>query len=188
MSLKPCPFRLVDSVGQILCDKIKIGERQVSAQICNACPVAAIDCAHLRATLEQQSRPAITVRWGNGKSEVWDTAAPTVALGRAACAAKVMPIHSPRDCAGCALREPLARENKIVPAPTSARRASQPAPPPVEARSNVVAQKIIQLQDWFAKQKSAAQNQEDEPRAITPIAQNELPRRVKEEKRAGWTD
>ncbi|MBI5651101.1 MAG: hypothetical protein HZC40_11760 [Chloroflexi bacterium] len=193
MNLKPCPFRLVDSAGQILCDKIKTGDREVSAQICNACPVAAIDCAHLRATLDHQTRPAITVRWGNGKSEVWDNAAPTIALGRAACAAKVVPIHSPRDCVGCPLRESLTLENKSIPASTLARRAPRPAPAPAqplvaEARSNIVAQKIIQLQDWLAKQKTLDQDQAAEPRAHTRIAHTEPPRRIKEEKRVGWTD
>ena len=108
MNLKPCPYRLVDGTGQILCDKIRTGDRAVSPEICRACPVAAIDCAHLRAQLTQHTRPAITVRWGNGKSEVWSDPTPIIALDRAACAQKVIPIHSSRDCAGCPLHQSLS--------------------------------------------------------------------------------
>ncbi|MCI0478531.1 MAG: hypothetical protein L0Y55_20005, partial [Anaerolineales bacterium] len=178
MNLKPCPYRHADDDGHILCDKIKTGDREVSPNICRACPVAQINCAHLRAALEHHARPPIVVRWGNGKSQVWDDfAQDSLTLARAACAEKVLPIHSARDCAGCALRQtvdlqPMADRRPLTPLPRVAPRAPRPAPlaqpvaavgsqpsaissqPPTvaaEARSSIVAQKIIQLQEWLAK-------------------------------------
>ena len=208
MNLKPCPYRQVDDEGHILCDKIKTGDREVSPNICRACPISAINCAHLRATLDHQARPPLTVRYGNGKTEIWDDLAPSITLQRAACAVKVTPILSPRDCAGCPLRQPLiaadaisvvaatkdegrktnpARPPRVVPAP------SAPAPvtavaPVAEARSSVVAQKIIQLQEWLAGHKPPEKATEDAD-AVLPIAVGARPSRVPaEEKRVGWTD
>ncbi len=211
MNLKPCPYRQVDDDGHILCDKIKTGDREVSPNICRACPVAAIHCAHLRATLDHQARPPLTVRYGNGKTEIWDDLAPTITLQRAACAVKVTPILSPRDCAGCPLRQPLVaaeiikttdirppttdtqrpsvrRAPRVAPAPV-AMTASAPAAPPTplaEARSSVVAQKIIQLQEWLAGHKTKPTEDTD---AVMPLAVGARPARVPaEEKRVGWTD
>ncbi len=220
MNLKPCPYRQVDDEGHILCDKIKTGDREVSPNICRACPVAAINCGHLRATLDHQARPPLTVRYGNGKTEIWDAVAPSISLQRAACAVKVTPIHSPRDCAGCPLRQPLVaaeaitvlapravanvaptatayarlqpvrRAPRVAPAPMPATApvaaAVQPAPA-ADARSNTVAQKIIQLQEWLAghpAHKSAA-----DADAVMSLAVGARPSRVfPEEKRVGWTD
>ena len=208
MNLKPCPYRQVDDEGHILCDKIKSGDREVSPNICRACPVAAIHCAHLRATLDHQARPPITVRYGNGKTEVWDDPAPSISLARAACAAKVTPIHSPRDCAGCPIRQPLIAADSLAlvaaaPAPVRRPAASRlprtaPAPPPsvatvpspvaAEVRSNRVAQKIIQLQEWLAGHKPPVEPAEAAERVL-PIAVGARPSRVlSEEKRVGWTD
>jgi len=223
VNLKPCPFRRVNDEGDILCEKIKSGDRAVSPNICRACPVSAINCAHLRAALDHQARPPITVRWGNGKTEVWDHVEPSITLQRAACAAKVTPIHSPRDCAACAMRQPLGvPETMAVPMPdrrlpTADRKcpATVTAPvavsrqpsavvapvaqaaqtvPVAEPRSSIVAQKIIQLQEWLAKQKNTPpQNtdDDDDEHAVLPIAVGA--RRVmatprSEEKRVGWTD
>ena len=130
-NLRPCPYRQVDDEGHILCDKIKSGDREVSPNICRACPVSAINCAHLRATLDHQARPPLTVRYGNGKTEVWEDASPSISLARAACAVKVTPIHSPRDCAGCPIRQPLVTAesiNVLAPRPTL------PSPMPVSRR------------------------------------------------------
>ncbi len=215
MNLKPCPYRQVDDEGHILCDKIKTGDREVSPNICRACPVAAINCAHLRATLDHQARPPLTVRYGNGKTEIWDAVAPSISLQRAACAVKVTPIHSPRDCAGCPIRQPLVvadainvfaprlaatkdagwrtnnpRAPRVAPAPMPATApvaaAVQPTPA-ADARSNTVAQKIIQLQEWLAghpAHKSAA-----DADAVMSLAVGARPSRVfPEEKRVGWTD
>lgn len=231
MQLKPCPFRQVDGDGNILCDKIKTGDRAVSPNVCRACPIAAIHCTHLRATLAHQAHAPVTVRYGNGKTEVWEDPTPPLALERAACAEKVIPIHSPRDCAGCPLRVPLtadAAQTTIAPtdikpmsrrpvrapqpAPRSAPQpapvlpspvatpapaipapmAAQPAPavnPDEQARSQIVAKKIIQLQEWLEKQKRAPRD--GDPDAVRPIAMpmprvQPVPQR--EEKRVGWTD
>ncbi|MBI4787046.1 MAG: hypothetical protein HY782_08375, partial [Chloroflexi bacterium] len=151
-NLKPCPYRQVDDEGHILCNKIKTGDREVSPNVCRACPVAAISCAHLRATLDHQARPPITVRYGNGKTEIWEDEAPSIALARAACAAKVIPILAPRDCAGCPIRQALVTPDAIAvrppatpaeqPAVTSApRRAPRrtPALPPAPAPMPVAA-------------------------------------------------
>jgi hypothetical protein len=211
--LKPCPFRHADDEGHILCDKIKSGDREVTPNICRACPVAHINCAHLRATLEHHARPPITVRWGNGKSQVWDDFAhDAISLSSAACAEKVIPIHSPRDCAGCALRKPVDSPQstvdrrttdggrRITAAPRIVRRApvlapiaqpvaqANPATPTAEARSSIVAQKIIQLQEWLAKQNRAPQQPEEANAAPIAYAQRPRARVVGEEKRVGWTD
>jgi hypothetical protein len=225
MTLKPCPYRHADDEGHILCDKIKSGDREVSPNVCRACPVAHINCAHLRATLDHEARPPIVVRWGNGKSQVWDDVAQnSVTLTRGACAEKVIPIHSPRDCVGCPLRQPLVIGEQLTgntlptadrrPAATTprvVRRAPMPAPmaQPVaqvaqpqpiatvsgqpsavaaEARSNIVAQKIIQLQEWLTKQNRAPQPSEEENTASIAYAQRPHARVVVEEKRVGWTD
>lgn len=221
MSLKPCPYRHVGEEGHILCDKIKTGDREVSPNICRACPIAQINCTHLRATLDNQSRPPIIVRWGNGKTQVWDDfAQQSILMQRAACAEKVIPIHSPRDCAGCPLRQALVIADSMVAverppaavAPDERRRTNRvrvpPAPPPqpiapmiqpapvaavsaqspvADTRSSVVAQKIIQLQEWLAK--NVANKKSDESgEAIQPIETRPLARAVGEEKRVGWTD
>jgi len=239
LNLKPCPFRQVDDEGHILCDKIKTGDREVSPNICRACPVSAINCAHLRATLDHHARPPLTVRYGNGKTEIWDDVAPSINLQTAACAAKVTPIHSPRDCAGCPIRQPLVaaqslavvtpraaadsawaangngrrqpakRAPRIAPAPPSTAPSApastslstglrmQPAPA-ADARSSIVAQKIIQLQEWLAGHKTKPAEDAD-ANAVMPIAvgarsspfdsrSGSLRTPAAEEKRVGWTD
>ncbi len=214
MNLKPCLYRHVNDEGLILCDRIKTGDRAVSPNICRACPISAINCANLRATLEHSARPPITVRYGNGRTEIWDDVAPAISLERAACSAKVIPITSPRDCAGCPLRRPMA-VTEVIGAGADAMRepqtASRRAPPPAvkrvpmpapalaqqpqaiddEPRKSLVAQKIIQLQEWLTKQKAApraeiAQAEEDLPVAVG-AGRGATPRRT-EEKRVGWTD
>lgn len=196
MSLKPCPYRRTDDEGHILCDKIKVGDREVNAAVCRACPIAEINCAHLRATLEHHARPPIIVRWGNGKSEVWDDfAQESLTLTRAACAEQVMPITSPRDCAGCALRQALNESPRAAtPPPPTASRVARATPPPrtpapaPDVRANMVAQKIIQLQEWLARQHRPSQASEESTRESSPYAQRPAARVVGEEKRVGWTD
>ena len=206
MKLKPCPYRQVDDEGHILCDKIKTGDRAVSPNLCRVCPIAAIHCAHLRATLDHQAHPPLTVRYGNGKTELWDDRAPALNLHTAACAAKIVPIHSPRDCAACPIRQPLIAAEALNLAPRAVtevaaantagrrpplRRPPRVAPAPVapapDARSNIVAQKIIQLQEWLAGHKTP--KPADEENTVMPIAVGARPGRVPaEEKRVGWTD
>lgn len=123
--LKPCQFRQVDNHGRILCNLIKGGDREVSVNLCRACPVQAINCQNLRAGLEKKVSTPITVRFATGRVEVWDNAPPAIDFKQAACAAKTMPIHSPRDCAGCPLRVPnVVPQNAIQ----VARQAKQAAP------------------------------------------------------------
>ena len=212
MNLKPCPFRIVGEDGHILCEKIKSGDREVSPNICRACPVSAINCAHLRATLDHRVRPPITVRYGNGRTEVWDDVAPSIALERAACSAKVIPITSPRDCVGCPLRQAMVIADQIRVPITLISAQPRPIPPsqvaapkrvPVltpivraqdeaqdEPRKNLVAGKIAQLQEWLTKQKKSPG---EEPALVQPISPVSTGLRIAmpvfgEEKRAGWTD
>lgn len=145
--LKPCHLRQVDNNGRILCNAIKGGDREVSVQLCRACPVSQINCQNLRAGLEKKTCTPITVRFATGRVEVWDDAPPQIDFKQAACAAKTMPIHSPRDCAGCPIRLPnVIPQNAIQ----VAHRAKQNAPvvpqapmmqqTPVMAQAPVVAQ------------------------------------------------
>ncbi len=138
-NLKPCQFRQVDAHGRILCQLVKNGDRQVSAELCRACPVQAINCQNLRASLERQVSTPITVRFATGRVEVWNDAPAAMTFKQAACAAKTIPIHSPRDCAGCPLRLPnvippdgisrVTRAQPSAPPPTSAARVNAAAPP-----------------------------------------------------------
>lgn len=122
--LKPCHFRQVDNHGRILCNVIKGGDREVSVHLCRACPVSQINCQNLRAGLEKKTSTPITVRFATGRVEVWDDAPPTIEFKQAACAAKTMPIHSPRDCAGCPIRLPNVIPQSAI---QVAHRAKQPA-------------------------------------------------------------
>lgn len=219
MNLKPCPYRHVGDEGHILCDKIKTGDREVSPNICRVCPISQINCAHLRATLDHQAHPPIAVRWGNGKTEIWEDDAPSITFNQAACAEKIIPILTGKECAGCALRQPLIAAEAIAQVATAERRptavgarAPRVAPTPrapiaqpvaqaqhiapvaqtqpvADARSNTVAQKIIQLQEWLAKQKNAPSKDENEA-TVSPIQYATRPtaRVVGEERRTGWTD
>lgn len=217
VNLKPCPYRHADDDGHILCDKIKSGDREVTPNICRACPVAQINCTHLRAALDHQARPPIVVRWGNGKSQVWDDLPhDSPALTRAVCVEKVIPIHSPRDCGGCALHQALVnreqltlnsqptadrrrptvvpRTPRVVPAPVAQMAQPQPvaegnqAAPTADACSNSVAQKIIQLQAWLAKPNRTPHQAEEEDVASVTYTQRLCARVGGEEKRVGWTD
>lgn len=197
MNLRPCPYRQVTDEGRILCDKIKSGDREVSPAICRACPIAQINCAHLRATLANQVHPPLTVRYGNGKTEIWDAPAPPIALERAACSAKVIPILSPRDCAGCPIHQALVSVDSIVPpAHTRGKQRGSPIPATAasvandEPRKNIIAHKIVQLQKWLAKSKAASLDAEEKS-TVRPIffsaGRGVVPSRD-EEKRVGWTD
>ncbi len=185
-SLEPCPYRLVDNDGVILCNQIKTGDRQVIVATCQACPVAEIDCAHLRAALVSQYSAPLTVRWGNGKTQVWTDPVPPLSLERAACAVKTIPILSPHDCASCTLRQPLVTIEAIHLMP---KRAPTPKPEierDTQTRTNAVAQKIVRIQEWLA-QKSAPRA--DEEPGILPLTfGTRSARSAGEEQRVGWTD
>lgn len=133
--LKPCQFRQVDPQGRILCNVIKGGDREVSVNLCRACPVAQINCQHLRAGLEKKVSTPITVRFATGRVEVWDDSPPTIDFKQAACAAKTMPIQSPRDCAGCPIRLPNVIPQNAIQVAHRARQSS-----PSDAPASAVAQ------------------------------------------------
>lgn len=132
--LKPCQFRQVDTHGRILCQLVKGGDRQVSAELCRACPVQSINCQHLRAGLEKQISTPITVRFATGRVEVWNDAPAAMSFKQAACVAKTIPIHTPRDCAGCPLRAPSLIPQNAVPLATRAK-PNAPTAIPAAAQS-----------------------------------------------------
>jgi hypothetical protein len=185
-SLRPCPYRLVDNDGQVLCTQIKSGDRQVTVAICETCPVAEIGCAHLRATLISQHNAPLTVRWGNGQTQVWSDPTPPVSLERAACAAKTIPILSTRDCFGCSLKQPVVLIDKIKVMPKRALTFGPDTDRQIRIRTNTLAQKLLSLQNWLAK-KSAARSDE-EPGILPPAFVPRSVRSTGEEQRAGWTD
>ena len=103
--LSPCEHRTVSKDGRIICGKIVEGDSSVSPDICRGCPVRAVNCCHLSFSLQQTSPSPLVVRF-NGRTEVWDDDPPEILFDQAACAARVIPIASPRSCAGCTLRQP----------------------------------------------------------------------------------
>jgi len=102
--LKLCEHRTVAEDGRIFCQKITAGDNEVTPNVCRNCPFLTINCGHLRFTLRQTAATSIVVRYGNGRTQVWDDEPPRVTFLRAACAARVMPVESPKQCAGCSLR------------------------------------------------------------------------------------
>jgi hypothetical protein len=105
-SLSSCEHRAVSKDGRIVCQRIVEGDPEVSPNVCRDCPFKAVNCAHLKFSLRQISPSPLIVRY-NGRTEIWDDDPPELRFERAACTAKVMPIHGPRACAECALRKPL---------------------------------------------------------------------------------
>lgn len=103
--LRPCPFRTAQLDGQLTCSKISGSDREVTADICAACPAAQIGCAHLRFSLVKNAPSPLLIRWGNGKQEVLEADAPRVELARGACGEQVMPVHGPSACAACPLHQ-----------------------------------------------------------------------------------
>lgn len=163
--LKPCQFRQVDNHGRILCNVIKGGDREVSVNLCRACPVSQINCQNLRAGLEKKVSTPITVRFATGRVEVWDDLPASVEFKQAACAAKTMPIHSPRDCAGCPIRVP----NVI---PQNAIQVAHRSKPNVVAAQNAVAAQATVPQHTAPAAQPMAQS------AAQPIAQQVAPQPV----------
>jgi len=126
-----CEHRSVAADGRIVCAKITLGDNEVSPNLCRNCPAKTIACHHLCFSLQKFSPSAIVVRYAGGRTEVWNDEPPSVSFLRAACAAKVAPIASPKECAACSLRlttlpQPQVREKaarrkprggKVVPFP-----------------------------------------------------------------------
>ena len=143
----------------------------MSVNLCRACPVAQINCQHLRAGLEKKVSTPITVRFATGRVEVWDDAPPTIDFKQAACAAKTMPIQSPRDCSGCPIRLPnVIPQNAIQ----VAHRTKQNAPavtvaaqaPMMEAQSSSV---IAQAQAAVAQAPAQSRAQKITSPAAQPV-------------------
>jgi hypothetical protein len=187
VQLKPCLYRQVNDDGLILCGKIKTGDRAVTGDDCQACPIAQIDCSHLRATLLHAGHPPLLVRYGNGKMEVWDDPTPPLAFERAACAAQIQPLHSSHECTGCAQRQALGLpiDNRPLQSATSDRAAVSIAA--ISAREprrvRVPAGRTIPREPWRASHPAAPA-----PSALVgePIPVAPLPRG--QERRVGWAD
>lgn len=170
--LKPCQFRQVDNHGRILCNLIKSGDREVSVNLCRACPVAQINCQHLRAGLEKKVSTPITVRFATGRVEVWDDAPPVIEFKQAACAAKTMPVHSPRDCAGCAIRLPnVIPQNAIQVAHHAKQLAPAAVAAPVVARATAAPRAQRAPQSAQSAVATAIPSTAPLQRAAEPVAQ-----------------
>jgi hypothetical protein len=104
--LSSCEHRAVSRDGRIVCSKIVQGDHEVSPDICRACPLKAVNCAHLRFSLRKTCPTPLVVRY-NGRTEIWNDDPSELLLERAACALRVAPIEQARSCAGCRLRQPL---------------------------------------------------------------------------------
>ena len=116
-----CEHRTVSRDGRIVCKKIVDGQAEVSPNVCRQCPFRAVNCQHLRFSLRLSSPSPLLVRY-NGRTELWDDGPAELRFDRAACAARVMPIHSPQACAECALRQ------AACPAPVVTHRPDATAP------------------------------------------------------------
>jgi hypothetical protein len=113
-----CEHRSAAADGRIVCAKITVGDNEVSPNLCRNCPAKTIACRHLRFSLQKSSPSAIVVRYAGGRTEVWNDEPPSVSFLRAACAVKVAPIASPKECAACSLRpitlpQPQVREKAV---------------------------------------------------------------------------
>lgn len=188
--LSTCNFRQFDDQGRILCDLIKGGDHEVSVQLCSVCPVSEINCQNLRAGLEKAVSIPITVRFANGRVEVWDDIPPTIEFKRAACAAKTMPIHSTRDCMGCPIQVPNVISPRAIQVAHRTIQKNSPiiAPTSIESqnRDPEPDSKRITLQKWLAKH--GKKQEETRPQSTdawtSPFDDGE----TGAERGFGWTD
>ncbi len=190
MELKPCLYRSVDDAGRVLCGRIHAGEREVSPTLCQNCPIAEINCAHLRASLTHTTRPPILVRFGNGRTELWDDPVPPLAFQHAACAAKIEPIHNPHACSRCSLRQnPEMRPCLPVAARALQHRRSERATVPL-ARAHRSEPRIIRLHEWTGRAPAVSplptRAVATAPQRVAEDASHVRP--VNAEKCVGWTD
>jgi hypothetical protein len=117
VSPHPCQHRSVSEDGRVTCDKIVMGDHEVSPHVCDECPASICNCHFLRFCLEKVVLTPITVRWASGRMEVWDDQSPRVSFLRAACALKTTPVLSPANCQDCPLRQsvvPTTTDQAIV--------------------------------------------------------------------------
>ncbi|MFN2169042.1 MAG: hypothetical protein ACK2U9_22650 [Anaerolineae bacterium] len=102
----------------------------MSPDVCRTCPLKAVNCAHLRFSLRQITPTPLIVRF-NGRTEIWDDDPAEVRFEQSACSAKVMPIQHPKQCVGCALRQPVeaaALQGQAADAADAADAAASAAP------------------------------------------------------------
>ena len=117
-----CEHKSVAPDGRIVCKKIAWGENKVSPSLCRSCPAQAVNCAHLRFSLRHSPPSSLLVRY-SGRTEVWNDDRPALEFQQAACALQVMPLHSPRSCASCSMRQPVGAaqaEPAAMPRPAAA--------------------------------------------------------------------
>ena len=117
-----CEYKSVAPDGRIVCKKIAWGENKVSPSLCRSCPAQAVNCAHLRFSLRHSPPSSLLVRY-SGRTEVWNDDRPALEFQQAACALQVMPLHSPRSCASCSMRQPVGAaqaEPATMPRPAAA--------------------------------------------------------------------
>lgn len=111
-----CSYKTVAEDGRMLCSKIVRGDREVTAALCASCPAVGVThvqaapgsdpqiapyCRHLRFSLEKEQCGPIIIRYGNGKTVVWDERPPVLRFARAACAMRLVPLCSVADCLSC---------------------------------------------------------------------------------------
>ena len=128
-----CEHRSVAADGRIVCARITLGDNLVSPNLCRNCPAKTIACQNLRFSLQKSSPSAIVVRYAGGRTEVWNDEPPSVSFLRAACATKVAPISSPKECTACSLRlttlpQPQVREKAARPKPRDGKVVPFPQP------------------------------------------------------------
>ncbi|MFN2166805.1 MAG: hypothetical protein ACK2U9_11165 [Anaerolineae bacterium] len=133
-----CEHRTVSRDGRIVCRKIVAGDNEVSPNVCRTCPFKAVRCGHLRFSLRQTEPCRLVVRF-NGRTEIWDDDPPEVRFEQAACAAKVMPLQHPKQCVGCALRQPVGAGTGHVPSHQPRRAVAGGAAVPFPAKVAAVA-------------------------------------------------
>jgi hypothetical protein len=112
--LKPCQYRNVTEEGRLECAKIVRGDREITPEICQACPFTAINCEHLRFSLEKDRGGSVLVHYANGRTEVLDGEPDGVRFHRAACSLLAIPVSGPAMCARCALRQPAVVPDRQI--------------------------------------------------------------------------
>jgi len=114
-----CPHRSVSKDGRVICTMIQLGDdNEVSPSLCRECPARTIACDHLRFSLQKIASRPITVRYATGRVEILDDQPPRIGFLRAACEEKVLPIHSPVECAQCRMHSVPAAPFSPTPAAT----------------------------------------------------------------------
>jgi hypothetical protein len=127
-----CTYKAVADDGRLVCHKIGRGDKEVTPRLCAACPAAKCNCASLRFSLEKEGYGAVIIRYGNGKTAIWDDRPDGLRFARAACAVRGVPVCSASDCTACGQRTgffaaAVATEARPMPQPCLA--GSEPRGP-----------------------------------------------------------